>query len=295
MKQKWLAVGIILLFVGTCIIPAIAQTTEKPLPASRGNWLYVGGSGPGNYTWIQDAIDNASDGDTVFVYDDSSPYPINGLKIEKSINLIGENKTSTEIIGITGINILADKVNISGFNIIICPVVFGIRIFSNFNIIKDNIISNISEGNPILLQHYSSNNSIYNNIIKNCGFFSLEYKNNHNRIFRNVIVNCHGLYLSHSNNNLIYENCFVHCQNGIYLDSCTGNQIIRNTFLFNSRDGYFENSFFNTWLGNYWHRPRILPKVIFGYVSRYFPDGGISKYPLFRFDIRPALIPSNTP
>ena len=121
MKQKWLAVGIILLFVGTCIIPAIAQTTEKPLPASRGNWLYVGGSGPGNYTWIQDAIDNASDGDTVFVYDDSSPYPINGLKIEKSINLIGENKTSTEIIGITGINILADKVNISGFNIIICP------------------------------------------------------------------------------------------------------------------------------------------------------------------------------
>jgi len=29
MKRKWLAVGIILLFIGTCIIPAIAQNIEK--------------------------------------------------------------------------------------------------------------------------------------------------------------------------------------------------------------------------------------------------------------------------
>ena len=35
--------------------------------SSRGNWLYVGGSGPGNYTRIQDAINASSDGDTVFV------------------------------------------------------------------------------------------------------------------------------------------------------------------------------------------------------------------------------------
>ena len=37
--KKGVMVGIILLFVGTCIIPAIAQETEKPLPTSRGNWL----------------------------------------------------------------------------------------------------------------------------------------------------------------------------------------------------------------------------------------------------------------
>jgi hypothetical protein len=40
MIRKWLAVGIILLFVGTSIIPANAQNTEKE--TSRG-WLYVGG------------------------------------------------------------------------------------------------------------------------------------------------------------------------------------------------------------------------------------------------------------
>ena len=293
MKRKWLAVGIILLFIGTTIIPTAAQKIEKSSSSnSRGNWLYVGGSGPGNYSWIQDAIDNASDGDTVFVYAYSSPYPINGLKIEKSISLIGENKTSTEIVGITGINIFADKVNISGFHIWICPVVFGIRIFSNFNSINDNIISDISEGNPILLHSYSSNNSIFNNIIKNCGVFLMEHENNHNKICRNLIINSTGLSLGHSNNNLIYENWFVQCQNGILLQDCTGNQIIRNTFLFNSRDAYFKNSFFNTWLGNYWQRPRILPKVVFGLFSRLYMHQTLPfEFPIFRFDIRPAFVP----
>jgi len=64
--RKCLTVGIILLFVGTCLIPVTVKNKEKPsLPISSGNWLYVGGSGPGNYSVIQDVIDNASDGDTV--------------------------------------------------------------------------------------------------------------------------------------------------------------------------------------------------------------------------------------
>ena len=93
MKRKWLAVGIILLFVGTGIIPAIAQDSEKPLPASRGDWLYVGGSGPGNYSKIQDAIDNASDGDTVFVF--SGLYNEGKIKTGKTISLIGQDRSST--------------------------------------------------------------------------------------------------------------------------------------------------------------------------------------------------------
>ena len=59
-----MVVGIILLFVGTSIIPSTAQNLEKTSSAtSRSNWLYVGGSGPGNYTRIQDAIDASNDGD----------------------------------------------------------------------------------------------------------------------------------------------------------------------------------------------------------------------------------------
>jgi len=44
--------------------------------------LYVGGSGFGNYSTIQDAVDNASSGDTVYVYDDSSPY-IENVVVDK--------------------------------------------------------------------------------------------------------------------------------------------------------------------------------------------------------------------
>jgi nitrous oxidase accessory protein len=119
MKRKCLTVGIILLFVGTCIIPAIAQDTEKTQPTSRSNWLYVGGSGPGNYTKIQDAIDNASDGDTVFVYDDSSPY-LESVKINKSISLKGENPETTVISGnesFDTIDFQMDNINLTGFTI----------------------------------------------------------------------------------------------------------------------------------------------------------------------------------
>ncbi len=94
--KKWLAIGIILLFVGTCIIPATAQNTEKSLSSSRGNWLYVGGSGPGNYTKIQDAINDSSDGDTVFVY--NGTYYEN-IEFNKVIILIGQNRNGTIIDG----------------------------------------------------------------------------------------------------------------------------------------------------------------------------------------------------
>ncbi len=100
---KGLAVGIILLFVGTCIIPVTAQTTGKPLSTSRGNWLYVGGSGPGNYTKIQDAINDSSDGDTIYIYDDSAPYH-EIISINQSITLLGENQQTTIVDGTDLIN-----------------------------------------------------------------------------------------------------------------------------------------------------------------------------------------------
>jgi nitrous oxidase accessory protein NosD len=116
MKQKCLAIGIILLFVGTCVIPAIAQNTEKQ--STRGTWLYVGGSGPGNYTRIQDAINNASDGDTVFIYDDSSPYYEN-LIIDKPLTVIGENRNTTII---WGNNQTEDMILLQAENIMITQI-----------------------------------------------------------------------------------------------------------------------------------------------------------------------------
>ena len=120
---KGLTVSIILLFIGTCIIPTIAQDTKTSLPTSRGNWLYVGGSGPGNYTRIQDAIDASHSGDIIFVYAASSPY-YECLIVNKSINikLIGEDRNTTIIDGQQGsydiITILKSGTYISGFSIV---------------------------------------------------------------------------------------------------------------------------------------------------------------------------------
>ena len=91
--RKIIALGIMLMFLLMTISSANEMYLENQSinPMSFGNILYVGGNGTGNYSKIQDAIDNATDGDTVFVYDDSSPYYEN-LVINTSIELIGENE-----------------------------------------------------------------------------------------------------------------------------------------------------------------------------------------------------------
>ncbi|MCX6664402.1 MAG: pectinesterase family protein [Euryarchaeota archaeon] len=94
--RKCLVVGIILSFLVTCLVPVAAQNIGKTsLPTSSGNWLYVGGSGPGNYTKIQDAIDNTSDGDTVFVY--SGTYNESIVINKNQLTLIGQDKNTTII------------------------------------------------------------------------------------------------------------------------------------------------------------------------------------------------------
>jgi parallel beta-helix repeat protein len=123
-NQKILLVGVVLLL----LLPGVVSSTgpdrvgSRPLIVFTGSVLYVGGGGEGNYSKIQDAITLAHPGDTVYVYDDSSPY-YESIVIDKSITLLGENATSTEINGslldssLDTINVTADDVTIRGFHI----------------------------------------------------------------------------------------------------------------------------------------------------------------------------------
>ena len=93
--QKSLVVGLIIIMLSTAILPVHSielQVNEEnnynPIQLNQGNTLYVGGSGPGNYTSIREAVNNSVDGDAVFVYDDSSPYNEN-VAINKAIFLFG--------------------------------------------------------------------------------------------------------------------------------------------------------------------------------------------------------------
>ena len=114
MKKIILILGIIFLLIGISINPSSGINIDKKSIKimSEGKTLFVGGSGPNNYTTIQEAINDAVDGDTVFVYDDSSPYYEN-IIIDKSISLIGENRNTTVIDGNyigNVIEIIADKI-----------------------------------------------------------------------------------------------------------------------------------------------------------------------------------------
>jgi nitrous oxidase accessory protein NosD len=78
---------------------------------------------PDDYAQISWALGNATSGDTVFVK--SGTYNERSFSIDKPLSLIGEDKTSTILIGgvegITGggstIAVRADSVTVSGFTI----------------------------------------------------------------------------------------------------------------------------------------------------------------------------------
>jgi nitrous oxidase accessory protein NosD len=125
MKNRVACIAIII-SLGLGFISTISESRYEKISGSalflnyKGNTLYVGGNGSKNYSRIQDAIDNASIGDAIFVYSVSSPYYENIIITKNNIKLVGENKYYTIIDG-KGIGhvieINADNVSIEGFTI----------------------------------------------------------------------------------------------------------------------------------------------------------------------------------
>lgn len=239
LNRKGLAVGIILLFIGTSVIPLTAQNIEKKsTPTSRGNWLYVGGSGPGNYSKIQDAINSASNEDTVFVYDNSSPY-YEHIIVNKSIKLIGDKKTTV----IDGNNwgsvvtISADGATITGFTIQKGEAYWGgVFIESSNNVVTGNDI--IDNGWMGIYITGSSNNISYNSIINNY-HDGVYIKSSNNFICRNIIsTNKIGISITnHCYNNTITGNCIIkNAQEGINI-ICSSNHTITGNIITDNGGG----------------------------------------------------------
>jgi parallel beta-helix repeat protein len=226
--KKILVVGIILLFLGSNI-PALAQTKESIHPLSH--ILYVGGTGPGNYTKIQDAINDSSNGDHVFVYHDSSPY-YECLKINQSIMLQGENRDSTIIYGLVNhsywnnIEIYANNVEVRDLTIntnVAEYVIYNFgrnAVFSNLKIhpIRDD---NSSSYATAIWTGYTSNCLVQNCILSNCyegvdiydlGLFHFFYDVSHdNKVINSVISNCVIGIKSEGRRNIIRNNTITHC------------------------------------------------------------------------------------
>ncbi|RLF41266.1 MAG: hypothetical protein DRN12_03555 [Thermoplasmata archaeon] len=185
------------------------------------------------YQHIQQAIDNASNGDTIFVY--NGTYYEN-IVVNKTINLIGENRNRTIIDGnYTGdaIYIKTDGVKIEGFTIIHGGN--GLYFYYSSHCIITG--SNISDNNAYCIQAWHSDDNIIanNTALNNSNGIYLQYSNNtcfSNNVFKYNGDFCIGLY--YSANNTIFNNTMEDNEgDGVLLFSSISNNVIGNTILNN--------------------------------------------------------------
>jgi nitrous oxidase accessory protein len=237
MKNKIMIIGITLSF----LIPS--SIANISLGTSSNNIIYVDDDGGADYTKIQDAIDNASDGDTVFVY--SGDY-YETLILNKSILLKGENKHSTIIDGryvqnhSYGITLAVYSYNsnseISGFTIqnfdyaVIKRAPLGGSLYIK---ITDNVIINNKYG--IKTSTTIGGSHIGLEISEN------KIENNEYGIYLNCIRS-----LSIKGNNITSNS-----EIGVFVEGyfC---KIIQNNIYNNGEDAYNNAGFFHYWNNNFW-------------------------------------------
>ena len=239
-SKRWVCI----LLVTTVVFPE-CLLLEEAIPGST---IYVDDdntSGPWDgteahpYQYIQNAIDNATDGDTVYVY--SGTYNEN-IIINKSIQLLGESKETTVINGNDSgdvITITVDYVIISGFTIEDSGDDYsnhdaGIKLLSNENIITDNCITYNREG--IYLSSSNGNNISSNSINYNRNAIRLHDASKHNIISGNTIItwsSSFGVYIENSSdNNMIFQNTITNPDGwALYILESQENNISDNTVM----------------------------------------------------------------
>ncbi|KYK29772.1 hypothetical protein AYK20_00110 [Thermoplasmatales archaeon SG8-52-1] len=253
MKKKLIGFFVCLIMIEAFVFPASCTTKNNGdfNPLSCTGIIYVGGTGEGNYTKIQDAIDNSSDGNTVYVFDESSPY-FENILVNKAINLIGENRETTIIDGSQNGNVVyvtIDSVTISGFTVKNGKDSYlfaGIDICANYTTISNNIISNNYIGIAIWDNNHDpnyritlNNNIISENTIISSSIEGIWFDFCKNSIVKNNILinnNISSIHMYSASNNTISGNDISNSEYGISLyDDSNKNDVSRNNFLNNER------------------------------------------------------------
>ena len=187
------------------------------IPVNIGEqYVYVGGTGPMNYTSIQEAHNDVSPGGIIFVYSGvyheniliKKPIIIQGEDIKGTI-LDGGNMEHVIVISGGGTTVQGITIRNSGINNV------GIFLNSSGNIVSNCYITNHFHG-----IHAAG---VGSNTISNCTFFN----------------NSMGLFFDHSNNNSILYSTISHNEEGLYLyEACSNNNITQCTITHNI-DGMF--------------------------------------------------------
>jgi parallel beta-helix repeat protein len=238
---------------------------------------------PDQYAAIQEAIDAASPGDTVYVK--AGTYYEHVIVNKNDLTLVGEDRSNTVIDGNrtgTVIKITASNVVISGFTIQNGgsepgPSYAGVWISGPANLTGNYITRNsigvyvnsfecnIIENNLTNNGHGISLHSSYevrveaNDFSANTFGISIVAQSFNNIIRNNNVTRSHtgghGIYLSNSFNNTIFSNDLTNNYHGIWLVGSSNNRIVENNIannkllgveLSSSSDNFFyHNNFIN--------------------------------------------------
>jgi len=246
-------VSIVLMYMGIAIMVGV-------VPSAGGADIIVDDDGGSwaNYTTIQDAIDNATSGDLIYVYEGLYNE---SLDVSTYVHLIGNG---SDVVTIDGqgsgdtIYVSADHVNITGFNITGSGSVSsdsGIEIDADYVTVTEcdvtgnglyGIFVNRQDGNVLTDLRCSYNgdhglhlersgyNDIMNNNCSNNGGegIYLRFNSQYNEIINNTCsYNVNGIYLwfTSENNTLENNTCSNNDLNGIYIAHSNSNIIRNNT------------------------------------------------------------------
>ena len=238
---------------------------------------------PDDYTSIQEAINNAAVGDTIFVK--SGTYQ-ESIKLNKTVSLIGEDRDSTfiddgqyynmpvlitsdnvEFVGFTLIDNFtavqlnyANYCNISNNKITNCKSAI-VLCNSSFNTVTNNIIESVSVS--IHLQTATNNTVQKNQITSSTEGILVRWNSHKNRISENYIADIkqHAIMLFGSSENTFTSNHFADSEIGVSVLASDENVFTENNFVDNTQqvhaelepadDGGVRYSIC-TWDSNYW-------------------------------------------
>jgi len=160
-----------------------------------------------DYVRIQWAVDNATEGDTIRVFEG---YYLENLLINTSIKLIGNSSDTTYIFSVSSsrvVSILADSVTVQGFGLHPSNSKYGTGIYveSNSNRILENNCSNNYYGIRFESSQY---NLIQGNTLSHdVGYAIRLVRSSNNTISNNtILVSEYGISLSYSQNNTLAGN-----------------------------------------------------------------------------------------
>ena len=191
--------SILILIIGSSAMTLAINTNVK-------TW-YVDDDGGKDFRNIQDAVDAASDGDTIFVYSGNYYESVN---VSKSLNIYGENKETTLVFyneSYSVFNVTKDNTEINGFTIEqqLYSYYSAIQILSNYSIISDNIIrySGYGAGRGLEITMGKTQNKIQRNNFFNSGLVFGWGKIGNNLIEENIVNDKPLFYLKGQSNKVV--------------------------------------------------------------------------------------------